>query len=242
MFERTFSFWRRLVGTSQGDADRGGTAVHEDRRLWVRYQSDLETRVQLAQQDQAERVPALVRDISIGGANLISERAFQAGQILSLELPTVLGDELQIVLACVVRVVPDRNGTWSLGCVFARELSAQDLEHVGAKKAKPTPGDQRTWLRYDCITTATYERIGEEIGQAHAAQVLNISASGVGLLLKEPAEPGSLISLNLQGKHGQAVRSILACIVHTTERAGDELAVGCNFIRELGEDELSALI
>jgi c-di-GMP-binding flagellar brake protein YcgR len=242
MFERTFSFWRRLVGTSLRDADHGGTAVQEDRRLWVRYQSDLETRVQLTQHDQAERVSALVRDISIGGANLISERGFLAGQILSLELPTALDDELQIVLACVVRVVPDRNGTWSLGCVFARELSAQDLENVGAKKAKPTSDDQRTWLRYDCVTTATYERIGEENGEAHTAQVLNISASGVGLLLKEPAESGSLINLSLQGKHGRAVRSILACIVHTTERAGGELAVGCNFIRELGEDELSALI
>jgi hypothetical protein len=242
MFERTFSFWRRLIGTSQRDADGGGTAVQEDRRLWVRYQADLEARVQLAQQDQAERVSAQVRDISIGGANLITERAFQAGQILSLELPAAVDDELQIVLACVVRAVPYRDGGWSLGCVFARELSAQDLEKVGAQKTKQTPGDLRTWTRYDCGTTATYQRIGEENGEAHAAQVLNISASGVGLLLNESAEPGCLINLSLQGKHGQPVRSILACIVHTTVRAGGELAVGCNFIRELGEDELSALI
>ncbi len=242
MFERTFSFWRRLIGTSQGDADRGGTAVQEDRRLWVRYQSDLEARVQLTQQDQAERVSAQVRDISIGGANLITEHAFQPGQILSLELPAAVGDDLQVVLACVVRVVPLRDGTWSLGCVFARELSAEDLENVGAEKAKPTPGDQRTWLRYDCITTATYQRVGEENGEAHGAQVLNISASGVGLLLDEPAEPGSLINVSLKGKHGQPVRSILACIVHTTVRAGGQVAAGCNFIRELGEDELSTLI
>jgi hypothetical protein len=242
MFERTFSFWRRLIGTSPRDTDNGGTVVEEDRRLWVRYQADLETRLRLAHQDQAERVSARVRDISIGGANLITDRAFQPGQILSLELPAVLHDELQIVLACVVRVVPHRNGTWSLGCVFARELSAQDLETVGAKKAKPNPGDQRTWRRFDCVTTATYERIGEENGHAHAAQVLNISASGVGLLLDEPAEPGSLINLTLKGRHGEPVRSILACIVHTTVRAGGELAVGCNFIRELSEDELSALI
>jgi hypothetical protein len=38
------------------------------------------------------------------------------------------------------------------------------------------------------------------------------------------------------------VRSILACIVHTTVRAGGELAAGCNFIRELGEEELNALL
>lgn len=242
MFERTFSFWRRLIGPSTLATDSGGTAVQEDRRLWVRCQADVKARVQLTQYDTAERVSAQVRDISIGGANLLTDRAFQAGQILSLELPTVVADELQIVLACVVRVVPHRNGTWSLGCVFARELSAEELEKVGAQKVKPKPGDQRTWLRYDCGTTATYERIGEEHGVTYAAQVLNISASGVGLLLQEPLEPGSLINLSLQGRQGQPVRSILACIVHTTVRADGELAVGCNFIRELGEDELNALL
>jgi head-tail adaptor len=242
MFQRTFSFWRRLVGASTRETDGGGTAVQEDRRLWVRYQADLEAQVQLAQENQAGRVSAQVCDISIGGANLMANRAFQAGQVLSLEFPTTVDGELQTVLACVVRVVPNRNGTWSLGCVFARELSTEDLDKVGAKKAKPTPGDQRTWLRYECATTATYQRVGEATGEAHAAQVLNISATGVGLLLHEPAESGGLINLSLKGKHGQEVPSILACIVHTTIRPGGELAVGCNFIRELGEDELSALI
>jgi hypothetical protein len=241
MFERTFSFWRHLLGKTEQPGDAGGTAVAEDRRLWVRYEADLEARVQLAQESHSERVSARVCDISIGGANLITDVAFQAGQILSIELP-VVDDEQQVVLACVVRVLPQRDGTWSLGCVFSRELSVQDLEKVGAQKAKPAPGDQRSWVRFDTTTTATFQRIGEENGQSHSAQVLNVSASGVGLLLREPIEPGGLINLSLQGKHGQPVRSILACVVHTTVRAGGELAVGCNFIRELGEDELQVLL
>jgi head-tail adaptor len=241
MFERTFSFWQRLIGKTHPDAEGGGTAVQEDRRLWVRYEANLEARVQLSQQSRAERVGARVRNISVGGASLVTDRPFQAGQILSLELPST-GDEQQVVLACVVRVAPLVDAAWSLGCVFARELSAQDLEKVGAQKAKPADDDQRTWVRYDCTSTATYQRIGEENGHTHTAKVLNISASGVGLILQEPAEPGCLISLNLQGKQGAPVRSILACVVHTTVRAGGEMAVGCNFIRELGEDELNALL
>jgi PilZ domain len=241
MFARTFSFWRRLVGQTHSHAEGGGTAVEEDRRLWVRYEANLEARVQLSEQTPAERVVARVRDISIGGAKLVTDRPFQAGQILTLELPSA-GDEQQVVLACVVRVAPLAAGAWSLGCVFARELSAEDLEKVGAQKAKPSADDQRTWVRYDCTSTATYERVGEENGQTHTAQVLNVSASGVGLILREPAEPGCLISLSLQGKRGAPMRSILACIVHTTVRAGGELAVGCNFIRELAEDELNALL
>jgi c-di-GMP-binding flagellar brake protein YcgR len=241
MFERTFSFWRRLIGKAEQPTAVGGTAVAEDRRLWMRYEADLDAHVQLAQESHAERVSARVRDISLGGINLITDRVFQAGQILSIELPGP-DDEQQVVLACVVRVAVQRDGAWSLGCVFSRELTVQDLEKVGAQKAKPAPGDQRSWVRYDTTTTATYQRIGDEHGQTHIAQVLNVSASGVGLLLREPVEPGSLINLSLQGKHGQPVRSILACVVHTTVRAGGELAVGCNFIRELAEDELQILL
>lgn len=244
MFERTFSFWRSLVGRREAPApvNRGGAAVEEDRRLWVRFQADVETRVQLAQGDDAERVSARVRDVSAGGANLVAGRAFQPGQILSLELPGAVGDALQIVLACVVRVARQADGEWSVGCVFSRELSHEDLERFGARKTKPADDDQRTWVRYECAVTATYQRVGDTDGETYTAQVLNLSASGVGLLLIDEIEPGSLINLTLQGKQGHAVRTILACIVHSTRRAGGELAIGCNFIRELGEDELKALL
>jgi c-di-GMP-binding flagellar brake protein YcgR len=244
MFERTFSFWRHLLGRGQAPApiDGGGAAVEEDRRLWVRYQADLETRVQLAQGRDEDRVSARVRDVSIGGANLVTDQVFQPGQILSLELPAAADDDLQIVLACVVRVAKQGDGQWSLGCVFARELSSEDLERFGAGKTKPAGDDQRTWVRYDIAVTASYQRIGDADGETYTAQVLNLSASGVGLLLNDPIEPGCLINLTLHGKHGAPVRTILACIVHSTLRAGGELAVGCNFIRELGEDELQALL
>jgi c-di-GMP-binding flagellar brake protein YcgR len=242
MFERTFSFWRRLVGRQEAPDQAGGTAVEEDRRLWVRYQANGLAQVHLSQQDRAERISARVHDISLGGANLIADRPFEPGQILSVELPSGASGEQQVVLACIVRVVPQSSHEWSLGCVFSRELSVEDLHKVGAGKAKAGEDDQRTWVRYDCSLTATYQRIGEEGGPSHTAQVLNVSASGVGLLLSEPAESGSLFSLSLHGERGQAVRSILACVVHTTARSTGELAAGCNFIRELSEAELQALV
>src|SRR5205085_7544635 len=161
----------------------------------------------------------------------------QAGQILSVELPSVDQGEQQTVLACVVRAVPADEGQWSLGCVFARELSADDLEKFGARKAKAAADDQRSWVRYECGVLATYQHIGDEGRAPEAAHVLNISASGVGLLIKEAVEPGSLLNVTLYGKQGQVVRTILACVVHTTLRTNGELAVGCNFIRELADDE-----
>src|SRR5437660_12322667 len=116
MFERTFSFWRRWIGKEQpADSGDGGTAIAEDRRLWVRYDADLEAHVQPTQPGQGEKSLVRVRDVSIGGAHLVADRPFQAGQILSIELPTGEFGEHRTILACVVRLTPEADGQWSLG-------------------------------------------------------------------------------------------------------------------------------
>jgi c-di-GMP-binding flagellar brake protein YcgR len=243
MFERTFSFWRRWIGKERPSEDSGGgTAVAEDRRLWVRYDADLEAHVQPTQSAAEERSLVRVRDISLGGIHLVTDRPFQPGQILSVELPTCESGEHRTVLACVVRLTPEADGQWSLGCVFSRELSADDLERFGATKTKATGDDKRTHVRFESSVRATYQRVGDPAPESRDAQVLNISATGVGLMLTEGTSPGSLLHLTLHGKQGQPMRSILACVVYSTERASGEVAVGCNFIRELGEDELHALL
>lgn len=241
MFQRTFSLCRRLIGKNH-TSDLGATAVaHDDRRLWVRYDAALQTQVHVARSGQIERFAAQVTDVSIGGANLVADRAFQAGQILSLELPGADG-AMQLVLACVVRCTALGDGHWSLGCAFSRELTSSDLERYGADKPAMAPEDQRSWVRHKCNLKAAYERVGEDDDRTYDAQVLNVSASGVGLILQDCVDPGALINLRLYNSAGALVRTILACVVHSTQRANGDLVVGCNFIRELGEDELTALL
>src|SRR5947209_7347179 len=101
MFARTFSFCRRLMGKQQPAT----VAVHDDRRLWMRYQANLPTQVQLGEADQAVRIAARLRDISAGGANLMTDQPFQIGQIISLELAAP-DAEVQVVVACIVRAAP----------------------------------------------------------------------------------------------------------------------------------------
>ena len=243
MLERTFSFWRRLVAPSGGPPDpaNAGTA-HADRRLWVRDEAKRHTTLQPTHETTSERLSAQVRDISVGGANLIVDRRFPTGQMLSLELPVAGGTETQVVLACVVRVVPDSGGAWSLGCVFSRELAKDDLDGFGTETQAPPSMDQRTWVRYPVTIQTRFQKIGDPDERQHPAEVLNISASGIGLLLTGPAEAGSLFNLELIGKEGQLIRTILACVVHSTVRANGDIVVGCNFIRELTEDELKSLL
>ena len=241
MFQQTLSLVRRLTGKHQHRNPGAATVAHDDRRLWVRYDTEIKTQVQVSRTGQTERFEAQVHDLSIGGANLVTDRPFAAGQMLSLELPGADG-QMRVVLGCVVRCLPLREGHWSLGCAFSRELASSDLEHCGAQEPASSPDDQRSWVRHKCNLKAAYERIGEDDERTYDAQVLNVSVSGVGLMLNDSIEPGALINLRLYSSAGKLARTILACVVHSTERAGGELVVGCNFIRELGEDELAGLL
>lgn len=241
MFERTFSFWRRLVGKPSDDSP-AAAAAEADRRLWVRFAVDLETTYYPAGFPETGQLSARVRDISRGGANLIIGREFLPGELLSVELPRGNGHTGHSVLACIVRVEPSSGGEWNVGCIFAHELNQEDLEDFGAKRQKHPPSDQRTWMRFPCNIQVAIQPIGGENAPQIPAQVLNISASGIGLLVKQPIETGVLLNVNMHGGPGKGDRTILACVVHVTTQVEDEWALGCNFIRELSEEDLNALL
>lgn len=239
MFHSTFSFWRRLVGMTPAATTDSAVAT-EERRLWVRYPTNLVTIVHTAAGDEpSERVSAVVRDISLGGVNLVVDRPFETGQLISVELP-LEGEETQTVLACVVRANPQHGQQWALGCVFSRELASEDLEGLGARRLRNKPDDKRVWMRFPTNVEATYQKVGAFDSESLPARVLNVSASGVGLLVSERVETGALLSVDLLG-HGKTRRTILACVVHVSPR-DDAWALGCNFIRALSEQDLQAFL
>lgn len=240
MFEKTFSFWRRLMGSSPTPKPQTG-GPNEDRRLWVRYTTDLQGNIQLAEQRDEAPILAKIRDLSIGGANLQVDHAVEPGQMVSIELEAD-PKEVRTVLACVVRSDAEGNGKWSLGCVFSRELTSEDLDTLGAHKVEPPQDDQRTWVRYSCGLKANCRKVGDSLDISHPAEVLNISANGIGLAVSPSLHSGALLNVDLLDKEGRMVRTILACVVHTTQRAGGDYAVGCNFIRELSDEELRSLL
>lgn len=242
MLERTYSFCRRLVGLPTQEAPEGGTMTEEDRRVWVRYPADVETTAQPAQGPEEARLAARVCDVSRGGINLVVEREFQPGELLSVELPAAQLGKTYSVLACVVRVGRPPEGGWSLGCIFSRELTDDDLQGLGARREKHPPADQRTWVRFPVVVRATYQLVSAGDPTDFPAEVLNVSASGVGLVVGQPVETGALLSVSLHGAAGKPGRTILACVVHAGPHEPGGWALGCNFIRELSEEDLEALV
>jgi hypothetical protein len=61
-------------------------------------------------------------------------------------------------------------------------------------------------------------------------------------VLNEDADPGSLLSLELHDESGTAVLTILACVVYVTNAGGGKWMAGCNFVRELDDAELAAVV
>ena len=231
MFARTFSFCRRFVGLPTQDSTASGvTATEDDRRVWVRQAADLVTTFQVAHETQQTKLAARVQDISQGGINLLVDRPFQTGEMLNVELPRSGGPTLD-VLVCVVRV-EEQGDQWALGCVFSRELGDADLRGYGAWREKTSEADQRGWKRFPVELAATYRQVGGDFETpTQSAQVLNISPSGVGLLVSQIFETGSLLELELSPFSGKKGRRILACVVHVSRRADGEWALVCNFIR-----------
>ncbi|GIW80302.1 MAG: hypothetical protein KatS3mg105_2109 [Gemmatales bacterium] len=68
---------------------------------------------------------AKLRDLSYTGAQLVTDRRFEVGTILSIEV-VKLGDEFTSLLARVMHVTEVPEG-WALGCRFAKELSEKDM-------------------------------------------------------------------------------------------------------------------
>jgi len=242
MFGRTFSFWRRLVGRTDDPAASAGHPEME-RRVWVRHPTNMETQVQLAGQGDADRFVARVGDISRGGIHLLVDRELHPGDLLSVELPVPAEQGSDTVLACVVRVTARGPGEWSLGCVFSCELEQGELESLGGKRQKHSSSDQRTWMRFPSKIKAAYQPVGGNDSSKHPAEVLNISASGVGLIVSRSVETGTLLSIDLAPPALNArPRTMLACVVHATSQSPSEWALGCNFIHELGDEDLQALV
>jgi hypothetical protein len=242
MFKETVSKLRRLM-TGEPSAAEGAPPAAEERRVRVRYPSNAQTTFQARNGVPQPRDAARVRNISRSGISLVVGRRFEPGNMLSVDLPAPDGRTTNTVLACVIHATPQGEGEWTVGCTFAQELSDGVLQAFGGQRRKPSaPDDQRSWVRFPCRVKATCQVVRDIPEAPWAVEVLNISPSGIGLRVDRAIDNGTLLNLDLQHPAGQITTSMLACVVHVTDLGGGLRSLGCNFIRELSEDELQALL
>lgn len=245
MLASAVTFWRWLTGqpVSLDAKDVAAKVVesNDERRVWLRYAADLNTRCAEIGDDGVTGIAARISDISRGGLKVIASNRFEPGTVLSVELPSVSGESALAVLACVVRAQPLGDMEWAMGCRFSGELSEEQLQAFGAARARPTPPDARSWSRFPCEAKAVYQCVGDRDSSPRSGRVLNISTAGMALLTGEEIAIGELLSTQLHDATDKTIVTILACVVHV-QRTEEGRVLGCNFIRELTDTDLKALL
>lgn len=234
------SFWQRL---KDWRIRQGGLSADE-RRAAGRFACNVATRYWASGEASTPHLPGTVSNVSRGGLSLIAPERAEPGALLTVELPSPAGKPHHTVLACVVHAAPRADGTWIVGCSLADGLTEQELEAFGAARERPTaPDDQRAWRRFPCAVSASCQTLAPEEEAAWLAEVVDISPTGLGLRTQRDVAAGTLLSVKLHGSQGQAPASLLACVVHVSpDDDGGDCLLGCNFIRELKEAELKALL
>jgi hypothetical protein len=239
MADKTISSWGQLVDLRPTTGAEIGSS--SERRAWVRYVCDLVTICQPASPNR-EPFLARIRNVARGGINFDIDQHFDSGSILSVELPGPIGEPICRLLVCVIHVTPQPGGDWCLGCSFVRELSDEDLQPYGARRLRSEAEDKREWVRFACELGASYRIVRVTERKPAPAKVIDISPRGVGLKIERSIDPGTVLSVDLQSKSGKSTLRMFACVVRVKEVKPGEWSLGCNFIREISDKELNALL
>ncbi|HLJ95371.1 MAG TPA: PilZ domain-containing protein [Gemmataceae bacterium] len=107
--------------------EQANPAPHE-RRAWVRYPCDLETACQPLAGARGLQWPGKIRNVSAGGVALRLARRFEAGTVLAIDVQGRDESIMCTLLARVIHVLLQSDGSWLLGCAFTNTLSEDDLK------------------------------------------------------------------------------------------------------------------
>lgn len=238
----TVTFWRWLTGQPVPLSQMlSSEEAADERRVWLRYAANLNVRCGEACGETDPGVLGVICNISRGGIQMICSRRFEPGTLISVELPAARREEGLAVLACVIRAHPHGDSEWVMGCRFSSELNEPQLAAFGAARTRPSSPDPRSWSRFPCDAKAFYQRVNGPAEPHRPARVLNIAVGGVALLVEEPIAIGELLSAELHDGKGQPALTILACVVHA-QTVSEGQILGCNFIRELSDTDIQALL
>ncbi len=121
-------------------AERTSQAAEDERRAWVRYPCSRQAVSQRFTQGSGEPwCPAQIQDISTGGFCLLTNRRFEPGTVLCVELSAHVGTRERLPVARVKRATAGEGGRWVTGCQFLTQLSDEEFEalcspsHAGAE-------------------------------------------------------------------------------------------------------------
>ena len=110
---------------------------------------------------------------------------------------------------------------------------------------EPTPpdsSDRRAMVRFPCRADAVCRFQLPTAEDLQEGKVCDLSASGVGLILRRRFSPGSVLELTLENPGRNFCRTLLAAVRRAAAQESDSWVIGCAFLHPLTNRELAALL
>jgi serine/threonine protein kinase len=154
----------------------------------------------------------------------------------------------------ILRALNERPTQRPASCLdFLVELRGEDggsganvsngLLRVKAAAAPAWTGpERRASVRRACRRGSLCLPLGSEGQTPWEAEVRNISAGGLGLVLGRRVEPGTVLLVEWQQAVRGAPTTLLARVIHAQPLPTGRWRLGCQLTQGLGEDEIQALL
>jgi hypothetical protein len=105
----------------------------------------------------------------------------------------------------------------------------------------PEPTNRRSTERFPVNATTSCSFLSPVVEDFGPAKIKNISMDGIGLLLAQRLEPGTLLAVSLSNSARSSTKTALVRVAHVTPDHGTFL-VGGTFTTPLTYEELSKLV
>jgi PilZ domain len=110
------------------------------------------------------------------------------------------------------------------------------------KGLDPAAPNQRASVRYRCPPASAGRVYLAEDLEFQRAWLHNLSAAGIGLVLSKPLEHGLFLTIQLKSSTSKKGYSLPAHAIHSTQQAGGDWLVGCEFVVPLTNEDLDNLL
>ena len=108
---------------------------------------------------------------------------------------------------------------------------------------KDPPGkSRRACVRFRCTRPVPRRMAIAESYNSLDGWLVDISVSGLGLLLDSPLDEGTLLFVEMESSPEASPVELLARVIRATSTPEGEWLLGCEFVTPLGEEELRAML
>ena len=118
----------------------------------------------------------------------------------------------------------------------------QPTARAEGREASPSRSvDRRATVRYPSSLLSSLHTVARKTEDSWSAAIRDVSAGGLGLLVRRRFERGTLLAVEPVEPPAEAPTLLLAQVIHATAQPEGRWLLGCKLVRELSQSEVRAL-